>query len=171
MRDGDNDDTGDLESVTPRDVRLLHLILASMGVSSYQERVPLQLMDFAFRYTHGVLQDALHYNDHAHGSGSHLPAGVGGSNAPITIDDVRLAVGARVNYQFKPAPPKEVILDLAQERNRKPLPAVPQQYGLRLPPEKYCLTSKEWDGEDEQPDETVIDTVYEKDGDAMDQDE
>jgi transcription initiation factor TFIID subunit 9B len=84
----------------------------------------------------------------------------------LTIDDVRLAVGARVNYQFKPAPPKELLLDLAQERNRKPLPAVPQQYGLRLPPEKYCLTSKEWDYDEEQPDEIVMDLVYDEDGDA-----
>ncbi|ANB15982.1 TATA-binding protein-associated factor TAF9 [Sugiyamaella lignohabitans] len=139
----------DLPNITPRDVRLLHLILASMGVSSYQDRVPLQLMDFAFRYTHGVLQDALHYSDHAHSSTSHQPAGVGPSNVPLTIDDVRLAVGARVNYQFKPAPPKELLLDLAQERNKRPLPQVSQQYGLRLPPEKYCLTSKEWEFDDE----------------------
>lgn len=33
----------------PRDARIIHLILASMGVSSYQERVPLMLMDFAYR--------------------------------------------------------------------------------------------------------------------------
>lgn len=33
----------------PRDARIIHLILASMGVSAYQERVPLMLMDFAYR--------------------------------------------------------------------------------------------------------------------------
>ncbi|CAN6635247.1 transcription initiation factor TFIID subunit 9 [Trichomonascus vanleenenianus] len=150
MSDDKENGGEELPSATPRDVRLLHLILASMGVSSYQDRVPLQLMDFAYRYTHGVLQDALHYNDHANvNPSSTLPAGMGPSHAPLTTEDVRLAVAARTNYQFKPAPPKELLLELAQERNKRPLPAVSQTWGLRLPPEKYCLTSKEWEMDEE----------------------
>lgn len=149
----------DLPDATPRDVRLLHLILASMGVTAYQDRVPLQLMDFAYRYTHGVLQDALYYSDHAGASTSTLPAGVGSSSSTsLTVDDIRLAVGARVNYQFKPAPPKELLLEMAQEKNKRPLPPVPQQYGIRLPPEKYCLTSKEWQLDDEK-DETITEFI------------
>lgn len=149
-----NAPTGEPNEATPRDVRLLHLILASMGVTSYQDRVPLQLMDFAYRYTRGVLQDALQYSDHAHPSTTSSSS----SNNPLTINDVRLAVAARVNYQFKPVPPKELLLDLAQERNKKPLPPIHQQYGLRLPPEKYCLTSKEWNYDDE-PDEIMSELV------------
>lgn len=140
----------EFEGDTPRDVRLLHLILASMGVTSYQDRVPLQLMDFAYRFTHGVLQDALLYNDHAHSSTTTTPAGLGPAHVPLTTEDIRLAVASRVNYQFKPAPPKELLLELAQEKNRKPLPTVQEQWGLRLPPEKYCLTAKEWDFEEEE---------------------
>lgn len=33
----------------PRDARLIHLMLANQGVTAYQERVPLMLMDFAYR--------------------------------------------------------------------------------------------------------------------------
>ena len=44
------------QSKRPRDARLIHLILANYGVSAYQERVPLQLMDFAYRYTSSTLQ-------------------------------------------------------------------------------------------------------------------
>lgn len=167
----------DLPGATPRDVRLLHLILASMGVTAYQDRVPLQLMDFAYRYTHSVLQDALYYNDHAGASGNTLPAGVGPSASQLTVDDVRLAVGARVNYQFKPAPPKELLLEMAQEKNKRPLPTIPQQYGIRLPPEKYCLTSKEWKLDDEkdetiseyveQPAQSVDPSTNDQDGDAI----
>jgi transcription initiation factor TFIID subunit 9B len=153
-----NGKSDDLPATTPRDVRLLHLILASMGVTSYQERVPLQLMDFAYRYTQGVLQDALQYNDHAYSSTASLPAGLAPSNSPLSVEDVRLAVGARVNYQFKPAPPKELLLELAQEKNKRPLPSIPQTYGLRLPPEKYCLTSKEWTFE-EQQDEVMSEDI------------
>ncbi len=35
------------EPVVPRDVRILHLILASQSIQSYEDHVPLQLMDFA----------------------------------------------------------------------------------------------------------------------------
>lgn len=44
------------QSKRPRDARLIHLILANYGVNAYQERVPLQLMDFAYRYTSSILQ-------------------------------------------------------------------------------------------------------------------
>ena len=44
------------QSKRPRDARLIHLILANYGVSAYQERVPLQLIDFAYRYTSSTLQ-------------------------------------------------------------------------------------------------------------------
>ena len=44
------------QSKRPRDARLIHLILANYGVTAYQERVPLQLMDFAYRYTSSILQ-------------------------------------------------------------------------------------------------------------------
>lgn len=137
-----------LPTATPRDVRLLHLILASMGVTSYEDRVPLQLMDFAYRFTHGILQDALIYNDHAHSSVT--PAGLAATQKPLSTEDIRLAIAAKLNYQFKPAPPKEMLLELAQEKNKRPLPVVQAQWGLRLPPEKYCLTAKEWNFEEER---------------------
>lgn len=39
---------GDNEPVVPRDVRILHLILAAQGVQNYEDHVPLQLIDFAY---------------------------------------------------------------------------------------------------------------------------
>lgn len=138
----------------PRDVRILHLILASQSIQSFEDHVPLQLMDFAHRYTSSILKDAVIYNDHTQlthqtnsSTGSvntHLPGN------KLTTDDIRLAIAARTNYQFQPVTPKEMMLELANERNRKALPPIMPGYGLRLPPEKYCLTGKEWDlGEEE----------------------
>ena len=179
------------QTQTPRDVRLLRLIFATQGVTAYEDQVPLQLMDFAFRYTSEVLQDAMVYNDYAHPTqsnagnmgggpigGSALPAGSGmaggnnnsntagggasgggggdgsgdGSglnNQMLTNEDIRLAIAARTSYQFKPIPPKKMLMELAAERNEKPLPAVMPMWGLRLPPEKYCLTAKDWSEEDD----------------------
>lgn len=155
------DSQGDL----PRDVRLLHLLLASQSIQQYEDRVPLQLMDFAHRYTRGVLMDAMVYNDYASENapgGSNAAANAtNAKNAPkantlgsgmtsnggknINVEDVRLAIAARTQYMFKPTAPKELLLQLAAERNKKALPQVMGSWGVRLPPEKYCLTAKSWD--------------------------
>lgn len=91
-----------------------------------------------------MLKDALTYNDHA------KPVNVNtnlnpNTNTTVNTDDIRLAIAARTNYQFKPTPPKELLLELAHERNSKPLPQVAPKWGLNLPPEKYCLTARNWD--------------------------
>lgn len=146
------------EEAIPRDIKIIHLILASMNLPQYQDHVPLQLLDFAHRYTTQVFQDALVYSDYANQNSSSLPAGIGAQNAPITVEDVKLAVSARVAYQFKPTNPKELLLSLAAERNKRPLPSVPNTYGLRLPPEKHCLTGRERELEDDD----VVIAGYEK---------
>ncbi|CCE78297.1 Piso0_000917 [Millerozyma farinosa CBS 7064] len=142
----------------PRDVRLLHLIFATQGIQNYQDHVPLQLMDFAFRYSTSVLRDAAVYNDHVKQSSSGSSSS---SNTTVNTDDIRLAIAARTNYQFKPAPQKELLLELASERNAKPLPPVIPKWGLNLPPEKYCLTAKDWtdiDDDDYEEDNSTTDT-------------
>lgn len=140
------------EKIIPRDVRLLHLIFATHAVHNYQDHVPLQLMDFAHRYTKSVLKDALVYNDHSKPVNTNTNLNTN-TNSTVNTDDIRLAIAARSNYQFKPVPPKELLLELAQERNSKPLPPVIPRWGLNLPPEKYCLTAKDWDSIYDEPDE------------------
>lgn len=152
------------------------MILANLGLSAYQERVPLQLMDFAYRYTSSTLQDALHLTSESHGTGT----AASGKNAAlfndlgaITLQALRLSVESRTHYQFNPALPKEYMIELAQEKNRVALPPVSREPGLRLPPERYCLTGvgfglkDEWEseGEEEVKDFDVIDAVM---GDDMD---
>ncbi|CAN3358867.1 transcription initiation factor TFIID subunit 9 [Diutina catenulata] len=138
----------DKQGAIPRDVRLLHLIFATQGIQNYQDHVPLQLMDFAHRYTVSVLRDALTYNDHAKPSNPNSNINAN-TNTTVTTDDIRLAIAARTNYQFKPVPPKELLLELAEERNAKPLPPVIPRWGLNLPPERYCLTARDWDSIDD----------------------
>ena len=147
----------------PRDARLIHMILANLGVTAYQERVPLQLMDFAYRYTSSTLQDALHLTSEGYGgSGPGGGGGRGGASSnvndmgSITLSALRLSIASRTHYQFNPSIPKEYYQDLAQERNRVALPAVGKDWGVRLPPERYCLTGvgwglkEEWDSEEDE---------------------
>ena len=38
-------------------------------------------------------------------------------------------------------PSREVVLQLTTKRNAVPLPLIQPKLGIRLPPEKYCLTA------------------------------
>lgn len=148
---------------TPRDVRLLHLLLASQAIHQYEDKVPLQLMDFAYRYTRGVLKDAMVYSEYKehnlvedsntdestdNSANNTNTANNSANNAntqgQLTVEDIRLAIASRTQYQFKPTAPKELMLKLASDRNKKSLPQVMGSWGVRLPPEKYCINAKEW---------------------------
>lgn len=56
-----------------------------------------------------------------------------------------MSVASRINHQFNTSLPKEFLLDIAQERNKVALPPIGKDFGVRLPPEKYCLTGVNWD--------------------------
>ncbi|GAB7353931.1 hypothetical protein MBLNU459_g4538t1 [Dothideomycetes sp. NU459] len=143
----------------PRDARLIHLILSAQGIHSYQERVPLQLLDFAYRYTSSVLSDALRLSAEGYSAApgttsSKRAADNDGSN--ITVSALRQAIASRQDYQFQGPLPKEFMLEQASERNRTVLPKIEKSWGVQLPPEKYCLTGtgwglkEQWDSEDEE---------------------
>ncbi|KAK6496727.1 Transcription initiation factor TFIID subunit 9 [Arthrobotrys musiformis] len=152
-------DTG--ASRRPRDARTIHLMLASLGVTSYQERVPLALMDIAYRYTNSVLQDALLYWDAAH------PATTTGQPPPqITMSDLKMAISAKVNHQFVAAPPKEFLLDVSLERNKVALPTVKKDWGTKLPLEQYCLTGVNWELLAEPTDDGADEEEENGDGDG-----
>lgn len=156
------DDPG--ASARPRDARTLHLVLAAMGVTAYQERVPLQLLDFAYRYTNSILSDALHLASEGYLSGAGLPEKASKHAAAqdahqVSLAAVRLATSSRLGYQFSGALPKETLLELAAERNRIRLPAVDKEmhFGVRLPHERFCLTGTSWEIPDEWDGEQGID--------------
>ena len=37
-----------------------------------------------------------------------------------------------------------MILAMAAEKNKAPLPMIPEKFGVRLPPEKFCLTGAQF---------------------------
>ncbi|CAK3999957.1 Transcription initiation factor TFIID subunit 9 [Lecanosticta acicola] len=139
-------------SKRPRDARLMHIVLSSLGIHSYQERVPLQLLDFAYRYTSGVLSDSLRLSAEGYSSqnqGSTKRGGGGDDSNLITVTALRQAIASRQGHTFQGALPKEFMLEQAAERNRIALPKVERSYGVQLPPEKYCLTGVGWGLKDE----------------------
>lgn len=156
----------------PRDARLIHMLLASLGVTAYQERVPLQLLDFAYRYTSSTLQDAVHLAMEGYAG---VPTGPGETSVStgsgrgvvelntITLQALRLSIASRLHYQFQPGLPKEFLVDVATERNRIALPGVARggetaakssfsnvsMGGMRLPPERFCQTGTGWNLKEE----------------------
>jgi transcription initiation factor TFIID subunit 9B len=129
-----NSDIPSDPALKPRDARLLHLLLTSAQVPAYSAKVPIQLLDFAYRYIHSILLDAQAYGDHVNGQG-----------AVIGVEDVRVAVASRVGHTFRGPPPKEFLLEVAAERNRRPLPPAREGVEIRLPPERWCLNAPNWD--------------------------
>ncbi|CAD6501463.1 BgTH12-01715 [Blumeria graminis f. sp. triticale] len=139
----------------PRDARLIHLLLSSMGCTAYQERVPLQLLDFAYRHSSSILSDALHLSSDAYISQQTRArdAPVGGhmrDDGQVSANAVQLAIQSRLQYQFgggngASGLSKEFLLELAQARNRVALPRVLQnEWGVRLPSERFVLTGVPW---------------------------
>lgn len=160
------------------------MLLASLGVTSYQERVPLQLLDFAYRYTSSTLQDAVYLATEGYPGelqkegGGRAHAHQDGSNG-VSLGALRMSIASRLHYQFQPGLPKEFLMDLAAERNRIMLPGVSRGQegasssatasgqetmmgGIRLPPERFCLTGVGWDmkgeWESEGEEEMEVDT-------------
>ncbi|KAI4673934.1 uncharacterized protein J4E88_008401 [Alternaria novae-zelandiae] len=134
-------------SKRPRDARLIHLILANMGVHAYTERVPLQLLDFAYRYTSSILSDAISYEPPLPTTSGSKKRGAnadGTGEDAVSLNALRTAVGARAAGAFNTSLGKEFMSEVAQERNRIALPRVEREFGIRLPPERYCFTGVGW---------------------------
>lgn len=113
----------------------------------------------------------------AGGSGKGAGGGGGGAHDvnTVSLSALRLSIASRLHYQFQTGLPKEFLMDVATERNRVALPGAsrgfdsggnanqaPQAHqslmigGMRLPPERFCLTGvgwnmkEEWDSEGEE---------------------
>lgn len=142
-------------SKRPRDARLIHMLLSSLGCTAYQERVPLQLLDFAYRHSSSILSDALHLSSDAYVSQQTRakdPPGGGLKDADgqVSAQAVHLAISSRLQYQFSGGNgggglSKEFMLEMAQARNKVALPRIlANEWGVRLPSERFVLTGVPW---------------------------
>ncbi|PSR82055.1 transcription initiation factor IID, 31kD subunit-domain-containing protein [Coniella lustricola] len=147
----------------PRDQRTIELLLNAQGVTAFESRVPLLLLDFAYRHTASVLSDSLYlaadpYTTHA-GSKPSASAGAAASvpgtagDASVSANAVRLAIGSRLAYQFHGGGgagggggiSKDALANLAAERNKIALPRVPtNEWGVRLPSERFVMSGMGW---------------------------
>lgn len=109
-----------------KDVQVIDAILKEMSVEDYEPRVVHQLMEFTNRYVTNILQEAQVFSTYA-------------KKDSIDIDDVQLAVNMQTDKTVTSPPPKELLLEVAREKNNQPLPPIKPHNGLRIPFDRYTL--------------------------------
>jgi len=142
------------------------------------------LMDFAYRHTSAVLNDALFlsadpYTSHASGPKASGQSGaaaqlVANADASVSANAVRLAIASRQGFQFRAASAaqgglsKEWLLELGRERNKVALPKVSaNEWAARLPSERFVLSGQSWGLNDLYLAEGADDDEDEEDGDVQ----
>lgn len=112
----------------PRDAKLIIELLKSMGVADFAPQVVGQFLELVYHYVTDVLGDARAYSEHA-------------GKAAIDTDDAKLAIHSRALSSFAQPPPVELLVELAEARNRLPLPSILGRPGIALPPEADTLVT------------------------------
>lgn len=79
-------------------------------------------------YVCNVLEDAQTFSNYA-------------KKKTIDGDDIRLAIQLQVDKSFSGPPPRDMLLEIARNKNSQTLPAIKSHNGPRLPPDRYSLVS------------------------------
>ncbi|XP_075537315.1 TBP-associated factor 9 [Dermacentor variabilis] len=113
---------------TPKDAQVMGAILKDMGILDYEPRVINQMLEFTYRYVTNILEDARLFSNHA-------------KKRAVDVDDVRLAIQMQAEKTFTSPPPRDLLMEIARQKNSTPLPLIKANAGPRLPPDRYSLTA------------------------------
>lgn len=112
---------------SPKDAQVMSAILKDMGVLDSETRLINQMLEFTYRYVTDVLEDAKVYSNHA-------------NRKNIDAEDIKLAVQVKMDHSFTSPPPRDLLMEIARQKNSQPLPLIKPYCGPRLPPDRYCLS-------------------------------
>jgi len=112
----------------PKDGQVIMAIMKEMGITEYEPKTIIQLTEFVYRYATSVLDEARTFANNS-------------KKKFIDVEDVRLALQLSNESCFTSPPPREVLLECARNKNNSPLPLVKPHCGLRLPPDRHCLSA------------------------------
>eukprot|EP00090_Calanus_glacialis_P031720 TRINITY_DN52715_c0_g1_i1.p1 TRINITY_DN52715_c0_g1~~TRINITY_DN52715_c0_g1_i1.p1 ORF type:complete len:232 (+),score=104.66 TRINITY_DN52715_c0_g1_i1:48-743(+) len=116
------------EKCIPKDGQVMISILKDMGINDFEPRVVNQMLEFSYRYVTNILEEAKVFSQHA-------------GKKQVDLDDVKLSVTMQAEQSFTAPPPRESLLELARVKNATQLPIPQNKLGLRLPPDRHCLTN------------------------------
>lgn len=115
----------------PKDGQVITAIMKEMGVSEFEPKTIVQLTEFVYKYGTSILEEARMFaNNNSNNKKRHLE-----------LDDVKLALDLTCENSFVMPPSREDVLECARNKNSNPLPMVKPHCGLRLPPDRHCLSS------------------------------
>uniref|UniRef100_A0A1Y1MN91 Transcription initiation factor TFIID subunit 9 n=1 Tax=Photinus pyralis TaxID=7054 RepID=A0A1Y1MN91_PHOPY len=112
----------------PKDGQVIMAIMKEMGITEYEPKTIIQLTEYVYRYTTGILEEARTFANNC-------------KKKFIDVEDVRLALSLTNEGSFTMPPPREVLLECARNKNNTPLPLIKPHCGLRLPPDRHCLSA------------------------------
>lgn len=112
----------------PKDAQVIMSIMKEMGVNDYEPRVINQLLEFTYRYVTTIIEYAKIYAALA-------------KKKAIDLDDVKIATEMLLESAYTTPVPRHVLAKLGEQRNAMPLPPIKPHCGLRLPPDRYCLSA------------------------------
>jgi len=128
MKINEGQGQGQGDKAMPQGAKVMMAILKDMNIVEYEPRVVEQLLEFSYRYISSVLEDSKVLSQHAR-------------KKAIDIDDVKLAVAMYTEHNLTNPPTRDVLLEVASRKNNTPLPIPKASGGMRLPPDRYCLTA------------------------------
>lgn len=111
----------------PREAKMAALLLSAAGVAECEPRVVQQMIEFMYRYSTDVLQEAAQLAEHA-------------GKTEVDTDDLRLAVRSQLRHMFVQPPARDFMMEMAARRNAIPLPPCDDAgYGPRIPSDSSTL--------------------------------
>ncbi|EPR79385.1 Transcription initiation factor TFIID [Spraguea lophii 42_110] len=119
------------ETTAPREAKIVSIILRSIGIDECEPQVIVQILEFLYKYSVDVMEDALLYAEH-------------NERKIINVDDIKLALQSKVGKYFVPPPPKSFIEDIAKQVNAKPLMINEQDNLIKIPPQTISLLAQEY---------------------------
>ncbi len=108
------------ENLAPRDAKIVSVILRSLGIEECEPKVIVQLLEFAYKYSCDILEDAYLYTRYS-------------ERDTINSKDIKLALQMKVGKHFLPAPPRNFLQASAESTNSKPLTLPDTENMLRVP--------------------------------------
>ena len=80
-----------------KDAQTMIAVLKEMGIDEFEPRVVSQLLEFSYRYTTNLLEDARAFSQHA-------------NKKTIDSEDIKMAIKSRVDFSFTATPPRDVCV-------------------------------------------------------------
>uniref|UniRef100_A0A183C906 Transcription initiation factor TFIID subunit 9 n=1 Tax=Globodera pallida TaxID=36090 RepID=A0A183C906_GLOPA len=100
-------------------------MFVELNVGDYEPQLILQLCDISYSLTKEILGDARSVSEFS-------------GKKQVDRNDVDFAIKAFSEKHCKDRPARAFISEIAAEKNAHPLPPIRQNFGLRLPNDRFC---------------------------------